>query len=35
MAMKTFARAVGNKFVNKEELRRYIDQYAQSLNCLD
>jgi len=35
MAMKTFARAVGNKFVTKEELRRHIDNYAQGLECLD
>jgi len=35
MAMKTFARAVGNRFVNKEQLRRCIDEYAQDLNCLD
>ena len=35
MAMKTFARAVGNKFVTKEELRQHINNYAQSLDCLN
>lgn len=35
LAMKSFARAVGNRFVNREQLRKCIENYAQDLNCLD